>query len=134
MNNDKNSHQITSSGTTAHGDRATNEWASHLIGTEYKTVVNTSTTPPVYNGMNPFNEFVHGLFAQPSVTTSKNQVREPSIHPHEFTTLQTGNAENQFVAEIVVSQVGRTFAASRPYSRSFLQLILLPQDENTRIA
>ena len=118
----------------ANGDRATNEWASHLIGTEYKTVVNTSTTPPVYNGMNPFNEFVHGLFAQPSVTTSKNQVREPSIHPHEFTTLQTGNAENQFVAEIVVSQVGRTFAASRLYSRSFLQLILLPQDENTRTA
>lgn len=111
----------------ANGDRATNEWTSAIIGTEYKTIVNTSTTPPVYNGMNPFQEAVHNLFAKPTVTTSENHVREPSIHPHEFTTLQTGNAENGFVTEFVMSQVGRTFALGRNYARSGLQLILPPQ-------
>jgi hypothetical protein len=104
-----------------------------MIGSEYKTIVNTSTTPPVYNGMNPFQSVVHGIFDRPTVTTSQNQVREPVIHPHEFTTLQTGKAENSFVTVTVMTQIGRTFPTGQNYVRFPFEQCLLPVAEYEKV-
>jgi len=117
----------------ANGDLATNEWASKLIGTEYKTVVNTSTTPAVYNGLNPFKSFLHDLVSKPTVTTSHNQVREPTIHPHEFQTLQTGNKDNGFVTHTVITQVGRMFESGLNYQLMPFQQTIFPISETEKV-
>lgn len=116
----------------ANGDMVTNEWASRLIGSEMKPNVSTSTTPaPAYTGMNPVEGLIHWVNSKPTVTTNQGVIREPCVHPHEFTGLQVGSKENGYETFAVVTQVGRIFPESqKSYTgMTFQQYELKPSQE-----
>lgn len=113
----------------ANGDLATNKWASELLGAHEKQIVETSSTPQQYHGSNPIQAIQHSIygafFGKPSVTTSTRTVREPIIHPHEFSTLACGGAQNGMIATAIMTQVGRTFKSGLPFAMvNFKQIIV----------
>jgi len=93
----------------ANGDMNTNKLAAEYIGTDYRTIVNRSTTPSQYNGFNPFMGMLHPILNPPTVTYNENHVREAIIHPEEFATMPIGSAQNGFMTAVVITQVGRLF-------------------------
>jgi hypothetical protein len=109
----------------ANGDQVTNDWASRYLGTDYKTIISTSTSPPPrYTGWNPLEGIMHWLNGRPSVVTNEQPVREPVMHPHEFSSLQTGSRENGWVTQAVISQVGRTFKTGKSYTCTYFPQIV----------
>ena len=113
----------------ANGDQTTNEYASELIGTEQKTVTETSKTPSQYGGFDPLKRFLHRITSQPSVTTSGKTIREAIIQPCEFSDLQPGGPEHDWVAEAVLTQVGRTFSNGKRFLKVGFKQLLLPSFE-----
>jgi hypothetical protein len=93
----------------ANGDLTTNKWASECIGTELKTINETTTTPTPFTGNNPIFKWLHEKTSKPTVSNSTKTTREARIQPHEFQGLQVGNSQNNWVTQAVVTQVGRPF-------------------------
>jgi hypothetical protein len=112
----------------ANGDLATNKWASESIGTHEKTLTDTSVTPPAYQGIDPIKAILHPFFSKPSRTTSAKTIREPRVHPHEFSELSPGGKTRQFVCEAIITQVGRRFVGGLPYRRVRFNQIILPEE------
>lgn len=110
----------------ANGCATTNKWASESIGTYEKTITETSSVPPHSGELNPFKDMLYRLLKKPVVTTSKRIVREPHLHPHDFTLLAPGGEANGWMAEAIMTQVGRTFVGNLPYRRVVVPQTLLP--------
>ena len=107
----------------ANGDHATNSWASESYGSHERAIEESSATPQVYSGFDPFMSFMY-QFKKPVVTRSRRIVREPLVHPHEFLHLRNGGKTNGFLADAFVSQVGRIFSDGSPVRKMTFEQIL----------
>lgn len=94
----------------ANGDPVTNKYASDLIGTDYRILSGSSATEPNYPGLDPLMDMLYRLFKRPVITNTKTPVREPIVHPHEFSQLLTGGPENDCIVSGIAVRVGRPFA------------------------
>ncbi|MEI8194280.1 MAG: TraM recognition domain-containing protein [Phycisphaerae bacterium] len=107
----------------ANGDHGTNTWASESFGTHERTIEESSSTPQVYPGFDPFKSLLY-QFKKPIVSKNYRIVREPLVHPHEFLRLLNGGKQNGFVTEAFVSQVGRIFGDGWPVRKMAFRQVL----------
>ena len=113
----------------SNGCLTTTKWASELIGTEDRVIIDRSVTPSVFQGYDPVKSLIHRFTSRLSVSYSEKTMREPVVHPHEFGELQPGNESNGWIAEGIFVQTGRIFMNGQRYLRVRFQQLKLPTSE-----
>jgi hypothetical protein len=88
-------------------DYSTAEWASNLIGREYRLLMNSNSTSigPDWAGM-------AGFGATPQSSAGFSESLQYEVEPREFNYLRTGGPESNWLVDAIAIRSGNPFAAT----------------------